>query len=213
MFHFNSHNFKQLKEKSFTLLEVMMAIFVLTLAVGASYVLIQKTFIASAITQSKLVAYYFAQEGVENIRNARDTNWLNSAPDWADGITGEKFESLYFLNGTKSKFERRTYVTVDAENKEMEVKVPIVVRLEGTKAEEAAELLDQSDLHFDWYIEPEEEPYTQTCGEWCVANYPNYYEDWKCVPPDAIGVCNNNQAIGEQLDCDAGLVCFCCYSY
>lgn len=32
---------------------------------------------------------------------------------------------------------------------EMEVKVPIVVRLEGTNAKEAAELLDKSDLHFE----------------------------------------------------------------
>ena len=32
---------------------------------------------------------------------------------------------------------------------EMHVHVPIVVRLEGTNAEEAAELLDNSDLHFE----------------------------------------------------------------
>jgi len=31
----------------------------------------------------------------------------------------------------------------------MDVKVPIVVRLEGTNAEEAADLLDQSSLHFE----------------------------------------------------------------
>ena len=30
-----------------------------------------------------------------------------------------------------------------------QVHVPIVVRLEGTNAEEAAELLDQSNLHFE----------------------------------------------------------------
>jgi len=33
--------------------------------------------------------------------------------------------------------------------KQMDVKVPIVVRLEGTNAKEAADLLDQSDLHFE----------------------------------------------------------------
>jgi succinyl-CoA synthetase beta subunit len=37
---------------------------------------------------------------------------------------------------------------IDA-SKEIGVKVPIVVRLEGTNASEAAELLDQSDLHFE----------------------------------------------------------------
>jgi len=37
---------------------------------------------------------------------------------------------------------------IDA-SKEIGVKIPIVVRLEGTNAEEAAELLDQSDLHFE----------------------------------------------------------------
>ncbi|HMN25019.1 MAG TPA: succinate--CoA ligase subunit beta, partial [Ignavibacteriaceae bacterium] len=37
---------------------------------------------------------------------------------------------------------------IDA-SKEIGVKIPIVVRLEGTNAEEAADLLDQSDLHFE----------------------------------------------------------------
>ena len=37
---------------------------------------------------------------------------------------------------------------IDA-SKEIGVKIPIVVRLEGTNAKEAAELLDQSDLHFE----------------------------------------------------------------
>ena len=37
---------------------------------------------------------------------------------------------------------------IDAAN-EMHVHVPIVVRLEGTNAKEAAELLDKSDLHFE----------------------------------------------------------------
>ena len=37
---------------------------------------------------------------------------------------------------------------IDA-SKEIGVKIPIVVRLEGTNAKEAADLLDQSDLHFE----------------------------------------------------------------
>ena len=37
---------------------------------------------------------------------------------------------------------------IDA-SKEIGVKIPIVVRLEGTNAQEAADLLDQSDLHFE----------------------------------------------------------------
>jgi len=62
--------------KGFTILEVIVAIFVLTVAVGGSFVLIQQTLIAASLAQSKLTAYYLAQEGIEIVRNIRDTNWL-----------------------------------------------------------------------------------------------------------------------------------------
>ena len=79
------------KDAGFTILEVIVAIFVLTVAVGGSFVLIQQTLIAASLTQSKLTAAYLAQEGIEIVRNIRDTNWLKihngiSGISWTDGL-------------------------------------------------------------------------------------------------------------------------------
>lgn len=77
-------------KNSFTIIEVMMAIFVLTVAVGGSFALIQQTLVSASINQQKLIAYYLAQEGIEIVRNIRDSNWLEkrSIPtiSWDDGI-------------------------------------------------------------------------------------------------------------------------------
>lgn len=73
--------------KSFTLLEVILAITVLTLAVGGSFVLISQTITSVSVVQSKLTASYLAQEGIEIIKNIRDTNWLKIQP-WDQGLDG-----------------------------------------------------------------------------------------------------------------------------
>ncbi len=80
-----------MRKEGFTIIEVMMAIFVLTVAVGGSFALIQQTLVSASINQQKLIAYYLAQEGIEIVRNIRDSNWLEkrSVPDipWDDGIS------------------------------------------------------------------------------------------------------------------------------
>lgn len=80
-----------MRSAGFTIIEVMMAIFVLTVAVGGSFALIQQTLVSASINQQKLIAYYLAQEGIEIVRNIRDSNWLEkrSIPDipWDDAIS------------------------------------------------------------------------------------------------------------------------------
>ncbi len=122
MFCFNSKKFRSSGEKSFTILEVMMAIFVLTIAVGASYILIQQTLIAVSLTQSKLIASYLTQEGVENVRNIRDTNWINGSA-WDTGISSNN-EYVNFLDSTQSRFERTTSITAMSTST-IEVKVEV----------------------------------------------------------------------------------------
>jgi prepilin-type N-terminal cleavage/methylation domain-containing protein len=76
--------------RGFTLLEVVAAIFILTLGLGASFSLIQQTMAVASIVESKLTAVYLAQEGIEIIRNVRDTNWLEQRVglnSWDDGLT------------------------------------------------------------------------------------------------------------------------------
>lgn len=87
-------------KKSFTLLEVMIAITILTLAVGGSFALIQQTLVATSLAQSKLIAYYLAQEGIEIVKNIRDSNWLiqhktDPVHSWKEGLTSGEWEIDY----------------------------------------------------------------------------------------------------------------------
>ena len=83
-------------DKGFTLLEVSIATFILTIGIGGSFVLIQRVFISSADFPSKLIATYLAQEGIEIVRNIRDTNWVKGA-SWDEGFE-ESGEYVYEID-------------------------------------------------------------------------------------------------------------------
>ena len=74
-------------DAGFTLLEVMLAIFFLTVGIGGAFMVIQKTVGLSSVSVSRLVAANLAQEGIEIVRNIRDTNWLEGE-DWDKDIGG-----------------------------------------------------------------------------------------------------------------------------
>ena len=72
---FNYLNSKENKG-GFTLLEVMTAVFVVTVGLIGVFIVIQNLSTYTAYSKDRLVASYLAQEGMEIIRNIRDTNWL-----------------------------------------------------------------------------------------------------------------------------------------
>lgn len=74
-------------QKGFTLLEVIIAIFILTVGIAGAYTLITQTISSAAISEERLIAAYLAQEGIEIGRNIRDGNWLEGAT-WNTGLTG-----------------------------------------------------------------------------------------------------------------------------
>lgn len=81
--------------KGFTLIEIIVATFLLTVGTAGAYSLIQKTIIFTSISASQLQASYLAQEGIEIIRNIRDTNYLEGDL-WDDGIAlGEDYRLDY----------------------------------------------------------------------------------------------------------------------
>lgn len=72
-------------EKSFTLLELIIVIFILSISLGAMVFVVAKMISYSSFNKSKFIAVYLAQEGVELIRNTRDNNWIASQ-DWLQGF-------------------------------------------------------------------------------------------------------------------------------
>jgi len=75
----------------FTLLETLVAIFVITVGLMGVMTVLQMTMFLTSISSSRLTAVYLAQEGIEIVRNIRDTNWLQARDPmknspWDDGL-------------------------------------------------------------------------------------------------------------------------------
>ncbi len=79
--------FSQEKQKGFTLLELMITIAVISIGMIGIFGMIQRTMQSAEDLKSRLITAYLAQEGIELVRNIRDTNWFEGK-DWDDGLTG-----------------------------------------------------------------------------------------------------------------------------
>jgi prepilin-type N-terminal cleavage/methylation domain-containing protein len=83
--------------KGFTIIELIISIFILSVAVVGIFSAFSVMVILTADTADRLAAVYLAQEGMEVIRNIRDKNWLDmdaciADPEceetlsWTDGL-------------------------------------------------------------------------------------------------------------------------------
>ena len=104
-------------QKGFTLLEAIVSIFIVTVGVGGVFVLVNQTISSSQIISSRFTATYLAQEGIENVRNIRDANWLrqrtNLAVLWDDGMVSSGWQPVVFMDGTPNNFQREIIITPD----------------------------------------------------------------------------------------------------
>jgi type II secretory pathway pseudopilin PulG len=72
-------------KKTFTLIETIVAISILTIGILGISFLISSQISSTHFSKNKLIAAYLAQEGIEIVRNIRDTNWLNGR-NWDEFI-------------------------------------------------------------------------------------------------------------------------------
>ncbi len=128
----------QKNSAGFTLIELILAIFFITVGTVGAFSLLQRTLVLASISSDQLKAAYLAQEGVEIVRNIRDSNWLaqRTSPSiaWDANIDFDdkqadyqsRFLSTYndanFLNidsngfyghslGTSTKFKRKITIS------------------------------------------------------------------------------------------------------
>lgn len=87
-------------KKGFTLVETLVAVFLLSVAVASSMTMIQKSLQSSIYSKDEITASFLAQDVIEYIHNLRDTNYLRIAhctdnpgdpgcsptPTWLDGL-------------------------------------------------------------------------------------------------------------------------------
>lgn len=80
----NSYN------KGFTLVETIVAIGVISIGFVGSLVLLSKSASQASTLKDRLIAAHLAEEGIEVVRNLRDTNWLKGF-DWRADLDDTNF--------------------------------------------------------------------------------------------------------------------------
>lgn len=76
----------QSKERGFTLIETFVAITILVTAVAGPLTLAQKGLTSALIARDQLMASFLAQEGIEYVRQQRDSNSLQGL-SWLNGLS------------------------------------------------------------------------------------------------------------------------------
>ncbi len=83
-------------KKGFTLLEVIIAIFIIAVGIVGAFGSLSQTLSSANIVSSRLVAAFLAQEGIEIVRNIRDGNWLEKPTvPWDDGLAAGDWKADY----------------------------------------------------------------------------------------------------------------------
>jgi len=77
-------------DRGFTLVETLIAIFILAMAITSAMTVASSGLQASFYARDRIAAYFLAQEAIEMIKNKRDENGIknyqDNNTDWLDGI-------------------------------------------------------------------------------------------------------------------------------
>lgn len=73
--------------KGFTLIETLFAILIFSTALISLLSIAGKGISATQNVRQETTAHYLAQEGLEVVRNIRDSNFVTGAPSWDDGFS------------------------------------------------------------------------------------------------------------------------------
>ncbi|MFH1822647.1 MAG: prepilin-type N-terminal cleavage/methylation domain-containing protein [Patescibacteria group bacterium] len=81
---------KKYKKNGFSILEVIAAIFIISLGLIGVLSLILQNIQVQYVNRNMLIGTELAQEGIELIRNIRDDNWL-AGRDWDNGLSPDNY--------------------------------------------------------------------------------------------------------------------------
>jgi len=108
-------------KSGFTLTEVMIGMMILTVAIVAASNLLVGVVSSNRQNTNSLQAYYLAQEGIEAVRNIRDTNWLHNIDYMGDdsGLFSKlEYGKTYSLGINSGSWSGSGGVKENADNRE-----------------------------------------------------------------------------------------------
>ncbi len=95
-------------KQGFTLIELLIALFVAVTGITGAFAVIQQNISAVSYSNSRFTAALLAQEGVEIIKNIRDTNLLKG-DDWDFGFAGGGDFEVQYKNPRITRCSSCTY--------------------------------------------------------------------------------------------------------
>lgn len=99
------NKYKIKKNSGFTIVEAMVAIFLLTVSVSAMLGITASSAASARYANNEITANYLLQEAVDSIRNSRDTiAFQMKAPNEVAGIAWKAFLNRYGLSGNNKCF-------------------------------------------------------------------------------------------------------------
>jgi len=103
-------------KKGFTLVEVLVALFILFTVISATTALVNSALGTIQNSKAKFVASGLAQEGMEIVRNIRDSNWLkyDQGVLWNQGLSDGDWEADYLSEGLASYFGTGRFLKMDS---------------------------------------------------------------------------------------------------
>lgn len=101
--NFNNSKRQFLKiSKGFTLVEALIAMSILIVGIISSFILVTRALYNTNIIQDRLTASFLAQEGLELVRNLRDSNFVKKINgqtiNWNAGLTSGKYRISTDIN-------------------------------------------------------------------------------------------------------------------
>ena len=142
MFQFNNLTIKQFNhKKGFTILEVLVTMLVITIGGLAAYAMVQQIVFSTFASSYRLTAAYLAKEGIEIVRNTRDTNWLEQE-NWNNGLSSSDWETCAI-----PKYERKITITTFPGEPD---KLKVVVDVKWTERGDTHTITVQENL-YNWY--------------------------------------------------------------
>lgn len=82
----NKESNKKNKKSGFTIVETLVAIFILLITTTGPLTFAQSGLRASFLARDQVTAFYLAQEPIEILKNIRDTNQIGGQPDWLSNL-------------------------------------------------------------------------------------------------------------------------------
>ncbi|GMX58986.1 MAG: hypothetical protein MCSN_6410 [Candidatus Microsyncoccus archaeolyticus] len=102
-----------MNKKGFTLIEMVVSVFMITIAVVGIVQLTTKYIQTTKFEKESYTAALLGQEGIEIIKNIRDTNWVEGAATWNDGLSTDGDYEADYNDSSLSSYDSTHYLYVD----------------------------------------------------------------------------------------------------